>query len=158
MTDQDWRASRLKRAEATAIAAIGYPALVMLGSTLRWRVDGLEHLEQGAPPHPDARVGPHVIVVPEPAGEGAAELGARRVPPEVVELLVVRLVGSFRPAIEPGGPRGVSRCRASNCSTMRMKGWARTGRSSGVFGPAVVPVGNDRVVIRLDAPDRERAR
>ncbi len=40
----DWRASRVKRWEAAAIAAIGYRVVAALGSTLRWRTEGLEHL------------------------------------------------------------------------------------------------------------------
>ena len=45
MSDADWRASRLKRLEAGAIAAIGYPLIALLGRTFRWREDGAEHLE-----------------------------------------------------------------------------------------------------------------
>jgi lysophospholipid acyltransferase (LPLAT)-like uncharacterized protein len=41
----DWRASRLKRLEAAAISAVGYGAVAALGATLRWRVEGLEHLD-----------------------------------------------------------------------------------------------------------------
>jgi lysophospholipid acyltransferase (LPLAT)-like uncharacterized protein len=41
----DWRASRLKRLQAAAIAAIGYPLINVLGHTLRWRTDGLDHLD-----------------------------------------------------------------------------------------------------------------
>ncbi len=48
MSDADWRASRLKRLEATAIAAIGYPLIALLGRTFRWREDGAEHLESVA--------------------------------------------------------------------------------------------------------------
>ena len=44
-TASDWRASRLKRFEAAAISAVGYRAVSALGATLRWRVEGLEHLE-----------------------------------------------------------------------------------------------------------------
>jgi lysophospholipid acyltransferase (LPLAT)-like uncharacterized protein len=40
----EWRASRVKRLEAALIAAAGYPLVASLGRTLRWRVDGLEHL------------------------------------------------------------------------------------------------------------------
>jgi lysophospholipid acyltransferase (LPLAT)-like uncharacterized protein len=40
-----WRTSRLKRVEAVAISALGYRAAAMLGATLRWRTDGLEHLD-----------------------------------------------------------------------------------------------------------------
>jgi hypothetical protein len=39
-----WRASRLKRLEAAAIARLGYPVVAALGSTFRWREAGLEHL------------------------------------------------------------------------------------------------------------------
>jgi lysophospholipid acyltransferase (LPLAT)-like uncharacterized protein len=42
----DWRQSRLKRFEVAAIAAIGYPFIRLLGRTLRWRVEGLEHLDR----------------------------------------------------------------------------------------------------------------
>jgi lysophospholipid acyltransferase (LPLAT)-like uncharacterized protein len=42
---RDWRASRLKRFEAAAIASIGHPLIAALGHTLRWRVEGLEHLD-----------------------------------------------------------------------------------------------------------------
>ena len=41
----DWRASRFKRLEVALIAAAGYPLVALLGRTLRWRVEGLEHLE-----------------------------------------------------------------------------------------------------------------
>jgi lysophospholipid acyltransferase (LPLAT)-like uncharacterized protein len=45
---RDWRASPLKRVEASAIATLGYPVVAALGSTLRWRTDGLEHLDRVA--------------------------------------------------------------------------------------------------------------
>jgi lysophospholipid acyltransferase (LPLAT)-like uncharacterized protein len=41
----DWRASRLKRLEAAAIAAVGYRLVAALSATFRWRTDGLEHLD-----------------------------------------------------------------------------------------------------------------
>jgi lysophospholipid acyltransferase (LPLAT)-like uncharacterized protein len=41
----EWRASRSKRLQAATIAAIGYPIVNALGHTLRWRVEGLHHLE-----------------------------------------------------------------------------------------------------------------
>jgi len=44
-TAGDWRASPLKRFEARAISAIGYRAIALLGATLRWRTEGLEHLD-----------------------------------------------------------------------------------------------------------------
>lgn len=37
--------SRGHRLQASAIAALGYPVVAALGHTLRWRVEGLEHLE-----------------------------------------------------------------------------------------------------------------
>jgi lysophospholipid acyltransferase (LPLAT)-like uncharacterized protein len=37
--------SRGKRFQATAIAALGYPLVATLGHTLRWRVEGLDHLD-----------------------------------------------------------------------------------------------------------------
>jgi lysophospholipid acyltransferase (LPLAT)-like uncharacterized protein len=41
----DWRDSRLKRAEVTAIAAIGVPVIATLGASLSWRVEGLNYLQ-----------------------------------------------------------------------------------------------------------------
>jgi lysophospholipid acyltransferase (LPLAT)-like uncharacterized protein len=41
----DWRASSAKRLEARLIAVLGYRVVAALGSTLRWRTDGLEHLD-----------------------------------------------------------------------------------------------------------------
>src|SRR5437867_4595786 len=42
---ENWRASRAKRVEARAIAALGYRLIALLGSTLRWRTEGLEHFD-----------------------------------------------------------------------------------------------------------------
>jgi hypothetical protein len=39
------RLSTIKRAQAAAIAALGYPLVNMLGQTLRWRVEGLQHFD-----------------------------------------------------------------------------------------------------------------
>jgi len=41
----NWRASPLKRFQAAAIAATAYPLITALGHTLRWRVEGLHHLD-----------------------------------------------------------------------------------------------------------------
>jgi lysophospholipid acyltransferase (LPLAT)-like uncharacterized protein len=46
VSDTDWRVSRRKRVEAAAIAVVGYRLVAMLASTLRWRAEGLEHLER----------------------------------------------------------------------------------------------------------------
>ncbi len=40
-----WRASRRKRLEAAGIAAVGYPAINVIGCTWRWQVSGLEHFD-----------------------------------------------------------------------------------------------------------------
>jgi lysophospholipid acyltransferase (LPLAT)-like uncharacterized protein len=40
-----WRESRLKRFQASAIAAIGYPLIGALGRTWSWRVEGAEHYD-----------------------------------------------------------------------------------------------------------------
>ena len=54
MTESDWRSSRAKRIQARLISTIGYPLIAALGSTLRWRADGGEHLDaverSGRPP------------------------------------------------------------------------------------------------------------
>jgi lysophospholipid acyltransferase (LPLAT)-like uncharacterized protein len=42
----DWRASASKRLEARLISAVGYRAIATLGATLRWRTEGLDHLER----------------------------------------------------------------------------------------------------------------
>ncbi len=41
----DWRLSLSKRAQVAAIAGVGYPLINALGHTLRWRVEGLHHLD-----------------------------------------------------------------------------------------------------------------
>ena len=41
----EWRDSASKRAQATLIAMAGYRVINLLGSTLRWRTDGLEHYD-----------------------------------------------------------------------------------------------------------------
>ena len=40
-----WRGSSAKRLQAKLIAIAGYRVIAALGSTLRWRTEGLEHLE-----------------------------------------------------------------------------------------------------------------
>ncbi|MDA1184596.1 MAG: lysophospholipid acyltransferase family protein [Acidobacteria bacterium] len=45
MAADDWRTSWIKRALVAAIAGAGYPLVSALGHTLRWRVEGLEHLD-----------------------------------------------------------------------------------------------------------------
>jgi lysophospholipid acyltransferase (LPLAT)-like uncharacterized protein len=40
-----WRDSAAKRLQARLIAAAGYGAIAVLGSTLRWRTEGLEHFD-----------------------------------------------------------------------------------------------------------------
>jgi lysophospholipid acyltransferase (LPLAT)-like uncharacterized protein len=41
----DWRASYARRVEASLAAAAGYRAIALLGSTLRWKTEGLEHFD-----------------------------------------------------------------------------------------------------------------
>jgi hypothetical protein len=41
----DWHESWVKRAQVTMIAGLGYPLINTLGRTLRWRVEGLRHLD-----------------------------------------------------------------------------------------------------------------
>jgi hypothetical protein len=41
---RNWRSSPSKRLQAWLIAVLGYPIVALLGSTLRWRTEGLEHL------------------------------------------------------------------------------------------------------------------
>lgn len=41
----DWRRSPSRRLQARLIAALGYRVIALLGSTLRWKTDGLEHYE-----------------------------------------------------------------------------------------------------------------
>lgn len=43
--EPSWRQSRVKRAQAAAIAAIGAPLMAALGATFRYAVEGAEHLE-----------------------------------------------------------------------------------------------------------------
>jgi lysophospholipid acyltransferase (LPLAT)-like uncharacterized protein len=46
MSPPDWRASPTKRVQARLIAALGYRLMASLGSTLRWRTEGLEHFDR----------------------------------------------------------------------------------------------------------------
>jgi lysophospholipid acyltransferase (LPLAT)-like uncharacterized protein len=41
----DWKSSRVKRAEIAAIAAFGVPTIAALGSSLSWRVEGVDNLQ-----------------------------------------------------------------------------------------------------------------
>ena len=41
----DWRRSTSKRAAVSVIAGLGHPLIAALGWTLRWRVEGLGHLD-----------------------------------------------------------------------------------------------------------------
>jgi lysophospholipid acyltransferase (LPLAT)-like uncharacterized protein len=41
----DWHESWVKRVQVALIAGLGYPFINALGHTLRWRVEGLHHLE-----------------------------------------------------------------------------------------------------------------
>ena len=45
MTASDWRASRSKRIQAHLISILGYRLVQLLGSTLRWKTDGLEYFD-----------------------------------------------------------------------------------------------------------------
>src|SRR6186713_2372590 len=42
---QHWSQSRVKRAQVAAIAGLGVPVITALGSSLTWKVEGLEHLQ-----------------------------------------------------------------------------------------------------------------
>jgi hypothetical protein len=42
----DWRARRSKRVQVALIAGLGYPIVCTLARTLRWQVDGLDHLAE----------------------------------------------------------------------------------------------------------------
>jgi lysophospholipid acyltransferase (LPLAT)-like uncharacterized protein len=48
VTDMSWRDSRIKRIQVAVIAAVMHPLIVVLGSTLRWRVEGWTHFETAA--------------------------------------------------------------------------------------------------------------
>ena len=41
----DWRSSAFKRIQVATIAGLGYPLISALGHTLRWTVEGLQHLD-----------------------------------------------------------------------------------------------------------------
>jgi lysophospholipid acyltransferase (LPLAT)-like uncharacterized protein len=43
---RSWRSSPLKRVEAAVIATIGYRVCAALGTTLKWRVEGLQHYDE----------------------------------------------------------------------------------------------------------------
>jgi lysophospholipid acyltransferase (LPLAT)-like uncharacterized protein len=41
-----WRSSRIKRLQARLISIVGYRLISLLGATLRWRTEGLEHFDR----------------------------------------------------------------------------------------------------------------
>jgi len=45
MSEQPWRGSASKRFQAKLISTVGYRAVALLGSTLHWRTEGLEHFD-----------------------------------------------------------------------------------------------------------------
>ena len=45
MTASDWRSSRSKRIQARLISILGFRLVQLLGSTLRWKTEGLEHFD-----------------------------------------------------------------------------------------------------------------
>jgi lysophospholipid acyltransferase (LPLAT)-like uncharacterized protein len=45
VSEPNWRASRLKRIEAAAIAIAGYRVVAALGATFRWKTEGVEHFD-----------------------------------------------------------------------------------------------------------------
>ena len=45
MAAENWRSSWTKRIQVSVIAGLAYPLINLLGHTLRWRVEGLEHLD-----------------------------------------------------------------------------------------------------------------
>src|SRR3989449_9690429 len=42
----DWRASRSKRVQAKLISIVGYRLVALLGSTFRWKSDGVDHYDR----------------------------------------------------------------------------------------------------------------
>jgi lysophospholipid acyltransferase (LPLAT)-like uncharacterized protein len=44
-TERHWRSSPGRRLQARFISAVGYRLIASLGSTLRWKTEGIEHLE-----------------------------------------------------------------------------------------------------------------
>jgi hypothetical protein len=48
VNEPSWQGSRLKRLQVAVIAAVVHPLIVMLCSTLRWRVEGWSHFETAA--------------------------------------------------------------------------------------------------------------
>ncbi len=42
---EEWTASPWKRLQVMLIAAVGYPLIALLGATLRWKVEGLDHYD-----------------------------------------------------------------------------------------------------------------
>jgi lysophospholipid acyltransferase (LPLAT)-like uncharacterized protein len=46
MSERGWQASASRRLQARLISAVGYRLISLLGSTLRWRTEGLEHFDE----------------------------------------------------------------------------------------------------------------
>jgi lysophospholipid acyltransferase (LPLAT)-like uncharacterized protein len=45
MDEAPWRSSPAKRVQAALISSIGYRLISLLGTTLRWKIEGLEHFD-----------------------------------------------------------------------------------------------------------------
>src|SRR5438552_3441422 len=45
MSEASWRSSPVKRVQAALISSVGYRLISLLGTTLRWKLEGLEHFD-----------------------------------------------------------------------------------------------------------------
>jgi hypothetical protein len=117
VTDADepeWRGSPLKRAEVSLIAGLGYPLLRLLGSTWRWQVSGLEHLEaiHAAGRHPiyafwHGRILPGTIYFQR---RGIVVITSRNFDGEWIARIIERFgYGTARGSSSRGGPAALRR-------------------------------------------------
>jgi lysophospholipid acyltransferase (LPLAT)-like uncharacterized protein len=112
MAEDSWQASRWRRVEARVIAVVVYRLMAMLGATLRWRVEGLEHFEaltrEGRPPvmafwH--GRILPATIYF---RGRGIVVITSQNFDGEWIARIIERFgYGTARGSTSRGGPQAL---------------------------------------------------
>jgi lysophospholipid acyltransferase (LPLAT)-like uncharacterized protein len=110
--DNTWRASRWRRLEARLISAVVYRVVAILGATLRWRVEGLEHFEalarEGRPP---VMAFWHGRILPATfyfRGRGIVVITSRNFDGEWIARIIERFgYGTARGSTSRGGPQAL---------------------------------------------------
>jgi lysophospholipid acyltransferase (LPLAT)-like uncharacterized protein len=112
MSEESWQASRWRRVQARVIASVVYRVMAMLGATLRWRVEGLEHfdaLDRGGRPPVMAfwhgRILPATIYF---RGRGIVVITSQNFDGEWIARIIERFgYGTARGSTSRGGPQAL---------------------------------------------------